>query len=198
MRRYLIASILIGMVSIGAVLLLQYAGFFGPLNNWLARSYSFAGFFTRLHPSLPETRWLWAEWGILLVVAFSVAWCVTDVSQLSQKILVFFATIIVVSGLSPTLALYGVIFPPFSALTAATISLLAGLAYSGTEKGMRKRVLESVLGARVSKETLNNLVNAKEAVSLKEGAYEATVLTCRLFNHSELKEKMEQDCPIRL
>lgn len=175
----------------GTVALLYYLGFYGVLSNWLARSYAATGFFTRLQPELSEVRWLWMEWSVLLVVAFGVAWCVIDVSQIGQKVLVFFITIIVVSGLSPTLALYGVNFPPFSMVTAATVSMLVGLAYAGTEKGMRKRVLESLLGGRVSKEALNVLVNSKEAVSLKEGIQEATVLTCRLFNHTELKEKME-------
>ncbi len=191
MRRYLIASILIGLVSLSAVILLQYAGLYGVLGKWLTRSYIDAAFFTRLQTGGIVVRWFWMEWVVLLIVAFGLAWCVTDVSQLGQKILVFFTTIIVVSGLSPTLALYGVTFSPFSAITAATVSMLIGFAYAGTEKGMRKRILESVLGERVSKETLEMLVNSKEAVSLKEGAYEATVLTCRLFNHSELKEKME-------
>ncbi|NOX99703.1 MAG: adenylate/guanylate cyclase domain-containing protein [Verrucomicrobia bacterium] len=191
MRRYLIASILIGLLSLGTVILLQYAGIYGVLGNWLTRSYSDADFFTQLQAGQGVVRWFWMEWIALLMVAFGVAWCMIDVSQIGQKILVYFTTLIVVSGLSPTLALYGVIFSPFPVITAATVSILIGFAYAGTEKGMRKRVLESVLGERVSKETLRMLVNSEDAVSLKEGAYEATVLTCRLFNHSELKEKME-------
>ena len=39
-----------------------------------------AGFFL-LQPGLPEVRWPWLEWGILSVVAFGVAWCMTDVAQ---------------------------------------------------------------------------------------------------------------------
>lgn len=191
MRRYLIASILIGLVSLGTVVLLHYAGLYGVLTHWLARSYSAAAFFPRLQAGPSEVRWLEVEWLILVTVAFGMAWCVTDVSQVGQKVLIFFTTIIVVSALSPTLALYGVTFSPFAAVTAAIVSMLVGFVYAGTEKGMRKRVLENVLGARVSKETLNRLVNSKDAVSLKEGGYEATVLTCRLFNHAELKEQME-------
>jgi len=188
MRRYLIASILIGLTSLCIVILLHYVGVYGALTNWLERSYSAAGFFLLQSPS---ARWLWLEWGVLLIVAFGAAWCVTDVSHTSQRILIFLATIIVVSGLSPTLAFYGVIFPPFSALTATAVSMLIGSIYARTENGMRKRVLKNVLGARVSRETFYRLINSQETLALKGGTYEATVLTCRLFNHSELKEKME-------
>jgi len=191
MRRYLIASILIGLVSLGAVVSLRYLGAYGASFSWLQVAYDKVGFIPLPQSGLSEVRWTWVEWGILLMTAFGVAWCVTDLTQVGQKVLIYLLAIVVVVGLSPTLALYGVTFPPFSSMTAATVSLLIGLIYAGTEQGMRKRVLENVLGARVSKETFTRLVNSNEKMPLEGGTYEASVLTCRLFNHSELKEKME-------
>ena len=191
MRRYLIASMLIGMASFGSVFLLHSAGFYDGSVNWLQRAYNATDLFPLIQFGALQVRWLWMETGILLISAFGLAWCVTDIAQVGQKILIFLTSFIVVLCLSLTLALYGVIFPPFTALTAASISMVIGLIYAGTEKGMRKRVLQNVLGARVSKETFSRLINSPETVPLEGGTYEASVLTCRLFNHSALKKEMK-------
>lgn len=191
MQRYIVASVLIGCAALVGVVLLHYAGVFDVLTVKLEQFYVAAELFPfGAHQEIAH-RWLMLEWVILFASAFGVAWCVVDVSQVGQKMLFFMSLIIVVSGLSFTLALYGVTFSPFSTLAAASASLMIGLIYAGTEQGMRKRVLQNVLGSRVSEKSFSDLINAKEMISLQGGIYEVTVLTCRFFNHAELKAKME-------
>ncbi len=191
MKRYLLASILIGLSALACVAVIHYAGVFQMLTTWLEQFYVAANLFPLLQAGTPDARWWALEWILLLTTAFGVAWCVIDVPQVGQKMLFFLTLVLVVCGLSLTLALYGVTFSPFATLTASISSLLLGLVYAGTEKGMRKRILQNVLGERVSKDSFSDLINASEMISLEGGTYEATVLTCRLFNHEELKGKME-------
>lgn len=191
MKRYFLASLLIGCASLAAVVTLHYAGVFSMLTAWLENIFVAAKLFPLLQSGTTEARWQTLEWVLLLASAFGVAWCVIDVPQVGQKMLFYLSLVIVVFGLSFTLALYGATFSPFSTLAAATCSMIMGLVYAGTEQGMRKRVLQNVLGDRVSKETFSALINSEKMISLEGGTYEATVLTCRLFNHAELKDKME-------
>ncbi|MFK5920709.1 MAG: adenylate/guanylate cyclase domain-containing protein [Verrucomicrobiota bacterium] len=191
MQRYLLASILIGLMALVGVIFLSSVGVFQMLTNWLEHFYVAARIFPHVQAEAPASQWVVLEWILLAGSAFGVAWCVIDIPQVGQKMLVFLSLVIVVCGLSFTLALYGVTFPPFATLTAATGSMMMGIVYAGTEQGMRKRILQNVLGSRVSKEHFSELINAPQMISLEGGTYEVTVLTCRLFNHSELKGEMK-------
>jgi class 3 adenylate cyclase len=128
---------------------------------------------------------------MIVAAAVGTAWCVIDIPHIGNKVLVLLTAVGVILGLSPTLAVYGILFVPFSAIAAALLSGVCGLAYAGTEHGMRKRVLQRVLGARVSRDKFAALLNAKRPPRLEGGSREATVLTCRVFNHAQLREKME-------
>lgn len=190
MRHSITAAILTGLATVAVVVALHFGGIFGTLSIWLERAYVSSGFFPHLQSGAAAVRWPRFEWGVLLLAAFGIAWCMADVPRIGQKALVFLAMLIVVSGLSPTLALYGVTFPPFPAVVAATVSLLLGLAYAGTGKGMQTRLLHHVIGTRVSKETFAGLVDSRATLALQGATCEATVVTWCFFNHAELSEKM--------
>lgn len=190
MRHSITAVILTGLATVAVVVALHFVGIFGTLSVWLERTYVSSGFFPHLQSGAAAVRWPRFEWGVLLLAAFGIAWCISDLPRIGQKIAVFLALLFVVSGLSPTLALYGVTFPPFPPVAAATVSLLLGLAYAGTENGMQKRLLHNVIGTRVSKETFTGLLNSKTALPLQGGTCEATVVTWCFFNYAELSEKM--------
>lgn len=190
MRQYLTGAILTGLASLAVVVALHYVGVFGALDHWLGKSYVSSGFFPQLQSGAAAVRWPRFEWGVLLLAAFGIAWCMADVPRVGRKVLVFLAMLIVVSGLSPTLALYGVTFPPFPALVAATVSLLLGFASAGTEKGMQQRMLQNIIGARVSKEAFAELLDSRTALPVQGASCEATVVTWCFFNHAELSEKM--------
>lgn len=182
---------IVGALVSAAVLALHYFGFFGRLDNWLEGVYRSVGFFPIDATTLESVGRVWFERSIIVVVALTTAWCVIDIPHIGNKLLVLLSIIGVTLGLSPTLALYGILFAPFSGVIAALLCGICGLIYAGTEHGMRKRVLQRVLGARVSTEKFAAMLNAKRPPRLEGGTREATVLTCRAFNHSQLREKME-------
>ncbi|MCB1085977.1 MAG: hypothetical protein KDM63_02950 [Verrucomicrobiae bacterium] len=193
MRRYLLVSLLIGTIVSAAVLLLVHFGAFAHFGASLARLYRSAGFLAIGGGESVASGVAGHPFEVTLAVlaAFGAAWCVIDIPQASHKAMVVLLLMLVIIGLSPMLALYGVMFEPFSAMSAATLATAAGFFYSTTEHGMRKRVLLDVLGSRISAGTFRQLMNAKEPVRFAGGTRAVTVLTCRVFNHADLREKME-------
>jgi len=192
MRRYLLTALLIGALVAAAVLALYFGGVFANLGRALGQLYASIGFFPVGDGGMvSEVRWHWLEATLVVLAAFAASWCVIDIPQVGHKMLVFLTIMILLLGLSPTLALYGVLFAPFSSLGAAFLATAAGLFYAGTEHGMRKRVLQNVLGARISQATFTALLDAKEPPKLSGATREASVLTCRIFNHAELRDRME-------
>ena len=187
MPRYLSVSLLIGGAVSLVVVALSYGGFFTGLVSTLERYY------TDLNPvdgaELARVRWI--EVPVIILASCGVAWGVIDVTRTHEKIIVALTVALVVAGLSPTLAVYDRLYDLFSCLSAVALATVAAFAYSKTEKGMRKRVLEEVIGSRVSVETFTELLEAPSAPDFEGANRAVTVLTCRLFNHADLREKLE-------
>jgi class 3 adenylate cyclase len=188
MRRYLIVSLLIGLAVTAAVLALLRLGVFAHPAEALGRLYRGAGLLP-VEAGLESGRV--AEAIVAMGAAFLAAWCVIDIWHVGHKMLVFLLLMLVLAGLSPTLALYGVLFEPFSAFTAAVLATAAGFAYSGTEHGMRKRVLIQALGDRASRATYAELMDAKERVNFAGVTRPVSVVSCRVFNIDQLREKLQ-------
>lgn len=189
MRRYLLVSLAIGFLVATVVLVLYSAGIFSGINKSLSDLYEATGFFPPAPAEVFQLQWL----EILMIVAVSLAaaWCIVDIPQIGHKMLVFLTFFVLILGLSPTLALYGYLFEPVSSILAAFLSTVSGLIYAGTEQGMRKRVLTNVFGERISPAKFSQLLDSREPLQLDGATREASVLTVRLFNHAELREKME-------
>ncbi len=189
MRRYLIVSLGIGLLVSFAVFTLLKLGAFGALNEALGSLYLRSGFAPASTGGAPAGHGL--ELAMAIAVAFAAAWCVIDIPHVGHKMLVFVVMLVVLLALSPTLALHGVMFAPFSSITAAFLATAAGFVYAGTEHGTRKRLLLDVLGTRVSGDTFRQLMNSREPVRFNGSNRVVSVLTCRVFNHAELRDKLE-------
>ncbi len=189
MRRYIAVSLLVGFLAASLMVTVHSAGLFSGLAEWLHGLFQAGGFFPGELGI--ENEWAWLEVTLIVGLAFGTAWCVIDIPQVSHKFLIFMVLLATVAGLSPTLSMYGIFVEPFSSIGSVITSGVMALLYAGTEHGTRKRVLQAVLGHRVSKQTFSRLLNNKERINLEGGVRIATVLTCRMFNHSDLREKME-------
>jgi class 3 adenylate cyclase len=186
MRRYFITALTIGSAVTVVVLTLYFAGAFQAMVTWLANLYVSLGMF-----SGEMVRVSWLEIPLVAISAVGMAWWVIDVSRLFQKVLIALSSLLVLAGISPTLAFYGLLIDPFSSLAAAVLSSVAAFAYAGTEKGLRKRVLEEVLGPRVSSHTFTSLLEAPDPPDFKGATREVTVLTCRLLEYQSLQDLLE-------
>ncbi|MCG8599998.1 MAG: adenylate/guanylate cyclase domain-containing protein [Verrucomicrobiales bacterium] len=187
MRRYALIALAIGGGAVLVASLLDFAGAFNPLSTWLREWYGEKGLF----PVSKPFSAMWLDLFFLAAITFGVTWCIVDVSRVSLKILVLLCSVVLVHGLSITGALHGWFFEPFSTLTSLVLAAAAGFVFAGTEKGMRKRVLEDVVGNRVSRSTFDELLDAPDPPDFSGAVSDVTVLTCRLFDHRELREKLE-------
>ena len=187
MQRYVFTAISIGAGVALLIIVAVVCGAFSASAAWLEELYVSRG----LLKVSAVIRFLWMEMLVVLAVSIGVAWCVIDLAQVAQKILVCGCAALLLLGLSWTLALYGVLFEPFSALGAGLLAAAGGFVFAGTERGMRKRLLQDVLGLRVSHATFNQLLEADEPPEFEAGVENVTVLTCRIFNYAELSEKIE-------
>lgn len=186
MKRYLITSLIIGGGVVALVAALYFLGAFRPAFEWLSEVYSSRGV---VSGSTIRLRGL--EIVVYTAAAFGMAWAIIDIAQVGHKVIVFLLVFVLAAGLSPTLAMYGLLFEPFSLLSAIFLASAAALVYSGTEHGMRKRVLEGLLGSRVSHRKFLELLEAKDPPEFAGVVREVTVVSCRLFNHEEMRGKVE-------
>jgi class 3 adenylate cyclase len=186
MRRYLLTALTIGIAVTVVVLTLYFVGAFEAMVIWLGNFYVSLGV-------LPgeATRIQWLEIPLIAFVAVGMAWWLIDVSRPFQKVLIALSGAFVLAGVSPTFAFYGYLFDPFSPLAAALLSSIVAFAYAGTEKGLRKRVLEEVLGPRISSNTFDELLEAVDPPDFKGATRDVTVLTCRIFNYDGLQNLLE-------
>ena len=194
MRRYLLTFLFIGGGVSFLILVLFFLGLFDPMTKWLEGRWVAQGLLGEKEP----IRARWGEGLMIMAGSAGVTWCVIDVSNPSQKVFLIFCTTLLVLGVSPTLALHGVMVDPFSSLAAVTLASIASFIFAGTEQGMRKRVLENLIGRRVSEKTFNRLLEAKEPPSFSGASREVTVLTCRLFNHEEMQGKLKPTDLVKL
>lgn len=194
MRRYAIISLAIGGGAALVALLFYFLGGFHPLAAWLSELYLSKGIF----PSEEFLRAKWLEILVVVLLSFGVSWCVIDISPVALKLLVVLCAFLVVGGLSVTSALHGFFFEPFSSFAALVLVAATGFVFAGTERGMRKRVLEEVIGSRISRNKFDALLEAVDPPNFGGAVNEVSVLTCRLFNHAELQEKLESGELIKL
>ena len=133
----------------------------------------------------------WLQYLVFSLVAFGVTWVVIDIPRTSHRILFSIFVMAVIAGLSPTCAVYSILFEPISGMVATLLSLGLGLVYTGSEWGRRKHLLRRVFGGRISRSNMARLVNQADAPDLSGEQYEVVILTVRLFEHRELSENLD-------
>jgi len=177
MRRYLHIALAIGGGAAFAAALATLMGGFERPNSWLAERYRSVGW---IDPS-EGARLLWLEWVALTVLALAAARWTVELTEPTQKILIACGVIAIAPGLSLSLAVYGFYFAPFAPMAAALLGAVGAGIFGLTERGGRKRVLERLLGTRVSRRRFLELLEAEEAPSFFARRSEVAVLSCRLL-----------------
>ncbi len=188
MRRFFLISIGLGALGAAVVLVLYFLRVFEPAGTWLLQQFETRNFFPQ-----PDSvnRLVWVEVAVIAALSLWSAWCLSDLPQLAQKVIVLLVFVAITFGISPTLALYGFFFEPFSSIAALVVGATTAIAFSGTELGTRKRKLEAVLGNRVSHSTFQELMEAPRPPAFEGGSREVTVLTCQLFEHNARASRLE-------
>ena len=179
--RYLKVTLLVGFIVTLLAGSLFALGAFDRLDSSLWR---FLG-----HTTAPGRHPL-AQWFVAMILAFGVAWTTIDIQRLSLKIVVAGGALVEVIGLTWVMNLHGAFFPPFASLLAGALSFGAGIAYSGSKAGRRKRDLRLIFGERISRKTFYTLLNSPVPLKFEGEFRDTTVVVCEIFNHDELMDSL--------
>jgi adenylate cyclase len=180
--------LLIGVISILAVGVLDATGWLRTLDTWTAQ------WLAHLSPSGP-LRWTAHEvvFVVAAFLAFAFAWTTADLARPATKTLVAFTGILLVLTGAVVFALYGVFYSPWTAVLMALASYFIGLAYSGSDSGSRKRVLQRLFGQRLSRTQFAKLVDSSLSLNFPGAEQNATVIVCEVHNHVELLETLSPE-----
>jgi len=186
--RYFKATLLIGALSIVAVLVLDLTGWIRTAEVLMAHV---------LARFSPNNALIPASHGLVLVtatlVAFYFAWTTVDISRRAAKSAVAFSGIFLMLTGTIVAALYGTFFSPFQAVLAAFLSYGIGMIYGGSDSGARKRVLQRLFGQRLSQKQFARLVDSEVPLSFLGAEQNASVVVCEVHNHVELLEALSPE-----
>ncbi len=180
--RYLKVTIFIGIVVTLIVAGLSESGVLHRFDVALA------AFLGRDQPVVHAAR-LW-QYPVVALLAFGAAWTTIDISRNSLKFVVAAGAFAQVITATWVLNVFGIFFSPFGSLAAIVGSFAAGITYSRSEGGMRKKVVRGIFGDRVSKRTFAALVNSTARLNFTGEKCEASILVCEIFNHDQLADAL--------
>ena len=185
MRRYFFAAFTIAALSILATSLLYESGVLSRCAEKLATYYANLGLIQ--HKTSPVRIPHYLAFSIL---GCAIAWAALDIPKPSHKGIIVIGTMLLVMTLSITLLSLGIFFEPFSSLFAILVAASLSFAYSLTEPGSRKALLQQYLGDRISQDTLSGLLSSTVSEFLEGRNCKVTVLCLRVFNLAALRSAL--------
>ena len=179
--RYLKATLICGALTALLVAVLFEMHAFARLDA------SLAVFLDRPSPPVVERG---LQYFLILLLSFGIAWTVIDLNRIPLKLGIALAALAETVTASWVANLHDAYFSPFASITAILVATGAAFTFSQSAAGLRKRVLEQLLGDRVSKRTFAKLVDGDMPLKFEGELREATVLVCEIINHEELLATM--------
>lgn len=181
--RYLKVTLFIGFIVSLLVSCLYELGLIFQLDLALL------GFLGRSAPSTAlGDRFL--QYPAFIFFAFAIAWTTVDIPRFSLKSIVAAAAFAEVLAATWILHVFGIFFSSFASAIAIAASFLCGILYSRSESGMRKNLVSTIFGNRISKKAFEELINSDVPLTFEGERIEASVLVCEIFNHGELSETL--------
>ena len=156
--RYLKVTALIGFFVALLIAIPYQEGAFVNLDEGLAHATQ-QSFDHGLHPGV--------QYPLFLFFAFAIAWTTIDIPRNTLKAVVAAGALLQIISMVFVLRLLNVFFSPFPSFVAVVASFAAGIVYSRSEGGSRKRVMRQILGERVSTKTFYALLNSSAPLNLE-------------------------------
>jgi class 3 adenylate cyclase len=182
--RYLKATLICGALTALLVAVLFEMHAFARLDA------SLAVFLDRPSPPVVERG---LQYFLILLLSFGIAWTTIDLNRIPLKLGIALAALAETVTATWAANLHDAYFSPFASITAILVATGAAFAFAQTAAGRRKRVLQQLLGDRVSKRTFARLVDGSTPLNFNGELREATVLVCEIINHEELLATMHTD-----
>lgn len=182
--RYLKATLICGFLTAALAVLLFELHVFSGLDAALAT------FLARPSPPTVERP---LQYFLILLFAFGIAWTTIDIDRIPLKFGVALAALAETVTAVWVLNLFDVYFSPFASIVSILVAFGLAFSYSRTAAGGRKRVVQQLLGDRVSKDRFASMVDGQASLTFNGEVREATVIVCEIFNHEELLATLRTD-----
>lgn len=171
------AAFICGALAASLAVFLLSMGLFAPLMRWMP---------TDSLVALP----LWTQWAGAVILGFGLAWTTVVIRAFSLKVVVSVVALVETAVLSWVLSLCGILWTPFTALTAGVVATGFGVIYSVSGPGRRRRMLETVLGGRISNSVFRRWLDSNEPLPFDGRQREASVVVCQIFNRGRIAEAL--------
>ena len=182
--RYLKATLICGALTAVLVMVLFEMHAFARLDA------SLADFLDRPSPPVVERG---LQYCLILLLSFGIAWTVIDLNRIPLKLGIALAVLAETVTATWVANLHDAYFSPFAGITAILVATGAAFSFSQSAAGRRKRMLQQMLGDRVSKRTFSRLVDGNAPLNFEGELREATVVVCEILNHEELLATLRTD-----
>lgn len=139
-------------------------------------------------PVFTDRAW---QYPLIIGSALAVAWATVDIPRKSLKCVVAGLAFLEVIAAAWIAQMFGSFYSPFATLFSIALSFTGAFIYARTEGGMRKNIVSSLFGDRVSKGMFATLVNADHPLTFEGEVTEASIIVCEIFNHQELTEQVK-------
>ncbi len=183
--RYLKISLLIGVLVAVAVSLMVYFGLFYRLDAALCKLVGL--------PLEEAYRIHYYQFGVIAFCALTIAWTTIDIIRTSLKIFVPVVGLLELAGIFYIASLFGIFFSPIPAAVAMLLAFAIGMVYARSKPGQRKLQLRQLLGTRVSEPKYLQLLDDNSPIEFSGAVRHASVICCRVFNHSEVMAELEPE-----
>ena len=130
------------------------------------------------------------QYAYYTAAAFCSAWVCIELFSLWRKVAYLLGMIFLTASFSVVLAWLGLVFEPFSGISAALVAGAIGIVISSGTRGYRRHMLRRFFVGRLWTKSYERL-SAQDHVERLTERREITVLTCRMANHLELSEEGE-------
>ena len=151
---------------------------------------SLAVFLDRPSPPVVERG---LQYFLILLLSFGIAWTVIDLNRIPLKLGIALAALAETVTATWVANLHDAYFSPFASITAILVATGAAFAFAQSATGRRKRLLQQMLGDRVSGRAFARLVNGDEPLNFDGELRAATVVVCEILNHEELLATLRTD-----
>ena len=151
---------------------------------------SLAVFLDRPSPPVVERG---LQYFLILLLSFGIAWTVIDLNRIPLKLGIALAALAETVTATWVANLHDAYFSPFASITAILVATGAAFAFAQSATGRRKRLLQQMLGDRVSGRAFARLVNGDEPLNFDGELRAATVVVCEILTHEELLATLRTD-----
>lgn len=184
MKRSFFIALLISVVLTGALVALNLAGLFAPVETAALALLSHHG---------PGTHGLGAIWqfAIALLLGFTVAWLTLTTARRGRIGWLTLILLLEIAGVTWICSLYRIAFQPLSALVVVSLAFLLSERWAALSRRGHSHLARTFFSERLSQAQIHRLIEGEIPLDTAPKTHEVTVVVCDIANKYDLAEEVD-------